>query len=368
MGRRPGAGRPPGPGRPGRNAPGRPTTGRPPVRGDGTAENAPGSPGRGGAGRGRGTGTPAGTGGGTSPGGAAPAGGRKAGGRKAGGGKNGARENGKRPAGRPAAAASRPAATSRPVRVPPDTVSPTSARRFAARARSRRRRRWLAALLAMTLLGTTIWLLVGSPWTRLRVVQVTGLVRVPRSLVDSAAAGQLDHPLLLVDTDRIAAAVRADPHVLRVSVQRSWPDMVKVSVVERVPIAVVPATGGLALVDADGRVLATTRTAPANLPLVHVDVAQAGAGALRAAVAVVQQLPADLHSILASAGATSPDAVWLRLADGSTVQWGSAEETARKSVVLRGLMLRRAARYDVSAPGDPAVSGVAGAGRSTRSR
>ncbi len=56
------------------------------------------------------------------------------------------------------------------------------------------------------------------------------------------------------------------------------------------------------------------------------------------------------------------DDVRLVLRDGSIVQWGNAERSDRKAVVLRSLLTLKAARYDVSAPDLPTTSGTLGKG------
>jgi cell division protein FtsQ len=165
-------------------------------------------------------------------------------------------------------------------------------------------------------------------------------------------------PLLLADTGRIAAQVRRQPLVAAVEVSRRWPSTLRVRVRERNPVAAVPGPNGVRLVDVDGVVVDLALLPPPRLPVVEVDVGTtSGAAALRACLAVLEGMPAGLRDQVHQIGADGPESVWLVLDDRSRVQWGGAEQTPLKADVLQALRRQRAARYDVSAPDAPAVSG-----------
>ena len=86
----------------------------------------------------------------------------------------------------------------------------------------------------------------------------------------------------------------------------------------------------------------------------------AAPGALRAAAAVHRDLPPRLRGLVLRVGAATADGVLLTLTDGSRVLWGSAGAPSAKAASLEGLRAAvpgaRGVRYDVSAPGAPAVS------------
>ena len=75
---------------------------------------------------------------------------------------------------------------------------------------------------------------------------------------------------------------------------------------------------------------------------------------------MLRSLPADLLARVATVTAETPDDVRLELAEGATVVWGSAEESALKSTVLGRLMQAAppdtVGRYDVSAPLSPVMT------------
>lgn len=225
-----------------------------------------------------------------------------------------------------------------------------------------------AASLRARLVGTGVLLLVvgvaaGVTWWAwdaghldTRVVQVSGTERIPAEQVQAIAAQAVGTPLVQVDVGAIEAGVRELPLVLDVQVERRWPRTLGVVVTERVAVAVVPSSGGgFDVVDAEGVVLATSQTPPAEVPLLHVDVEAAGTDTLAAAREVLAALPVDLQRRTTDISATSPADVRL-VVDGTDVRWGTSADSDRKVEVLVGLMdTVPASVYDVSAPGAPAV-------------
>jgi cell division protein FtsQ len=239
-------------------------------------------------------------------------------------------------------------------------VSGTSAQRFAARVRRRRRQRAVVTGSAMTLGLMLGWLLFGSAALAVQRIEVRGTQRVPAGAVRAAVQFETGHSMALISPQDAAARVAAVPLVRSAKVLRSWPSTLVVVVREREPIAAVPAgQGRVALVDEDGVVVEITAHAPGGLPGLDVDVARDGVLALRAARRVSDDLPPLLRPAVRRITAATPDAVGLVLTDGSTVNWGSADDGARKAEALLAVhprALSRAIAIDVSAPGAPAVT------------
>lgn len=235
-------------------------------------------------------------------------------------------------------------------------MSATSVRRFAARARAARwvaLRPLLGAVSAAAVVALLGWVVLASPLLAARTVEVVGTERVPPAEVAALGEVDLGQPLARVDTDALAGRVEELPMVRSAEVVRAWPSTLEVRVVERVPLAAVPAPDGFGVVDAEGVVVAVLPEPPPDLPLVEVDVATAGADALRETTTVLQSLPDDLRAQVGRAGAVSRDSVTLYLRSGAQVVWGSADDAAKKAEVLRVLLTRPAEVYDVSAPGTP---------------
>jgi cell division protein FtsQ len=273
--------------------------------------------------------------------------------------------------------------------VRPPVVSQGSAARFAERARARRRLAWRQILVvagSVVALGALAWLLLLSPVLALdpEQVEVTGAGTVVA--VDQVVAvvdAEAGTPLTRLDTAGLRQRLLDVPGVRDVTVTRTWPHGLAVQLVSREPVAAVPepadATGttadaavpegdgepadgepagpGYALVDEEGVQVGRSDAPPEGLPVVEVPVGEARI--LAAALAVLEQLPADLLTSIGEVSAGTQDTVQLTLRDGATVEWGSAQESTLKVAVLQAL---RAApdtagstRFDVSAPTMPVV-------------
>ncbi len=222
-----------------------------------------------------------------------------------------------------------------------------------------RRQRWLvrAAVLA-TVVGVACWVVLASPLLAVHRVQVDGASTLPAEQVVEAAGIGTGTPLVRVDTATVAERVAGLPQVAAVEVTRGWPQTVVVTLVERVPVAVVEVAGTRSLVDRDGILFDTITGAPPPgvVPLVVPDPGP-GDRATTAALGALTSLPGDVRGQVTAVSATSPDDVTLTLTDGRTVLWGSADQTDRKSQVLGALLaqigagtLAPAGTLDVSTP------------------
>jgi cell division protein FtsQ len=165
--------------------------------------------------------------------------------------------------------------------------------------------------------------------------------------------------LLRVDVDAAEARVAALPQVASVEVARGWPRSVVVTVVERVPVAVVGEPGRRTLVDAEG-VLFDFVSAEPPPGIVELVVGDPGPEdpATTAAIAAIRAMPRGLLDQVADVRAPAPDAVSLTMVDGTLVRWGGAEQSAEKAAALHALVdqiasgaIEPAGTIDVTAPG-----------------
>ena len=265
---------------------------------------------------------------------------------------------------------------------PRRTVSPTSAGRFAARARNRWRlalRAVLSGLIALTLLCGAAWVLLESGWAAVRHVQVTGLDRLGRGQVLDSAGIVVGEPLVLLDSDEVARRITTSLRAARtVRVSRGWPRTVRIEVHERVAVVGVRVSGGVRVLDRDGVAFALDARLPAGVipvlasaqgaamaggPVPAEDAGMAGRigaegrQAVSNAAVVVAALPPGVREQVEQVTAHSPDAIELELRDGRTVHWGGPDRSARKALVLQALMRHSADAYDVSAPNAPTTRG-----------
>ncbi|GAA4423815.1 hypothetical protein GCM10023169_19920 [Georgenia halophila] len=247
----------------------------------------------------------------------------------------------------------------------PPTVTTGLAARLDERSAAARRllvRRTGIAVATLAVLAAVAWVLLVSPLLAVEEdgIEVTGVTDVvDAGAVRAAVEPEVGTPLLRVDTAAAADRVRVLKGVDDVQVSRTWPDGLSVSVVPRVPVAAAPADDeGWMLLDRDGVQLGTRSEAPAELPQVTVPLDDSGktAPALEAVLTVLGAVPEQLLEQIDSAGATSGERVTLELADGATVEWGSAEESELKAEVLMVLRQQPASVYDVSVPRAPTTS------------
>jgi cell division protein FtsQ len=222
----------------------------------------------------------------------------------------------------------------------------------------RARRRPLQAAAALAVVGLLGWLLLAGPVLTVRAVQVDGLATLPADVVREAAGIGAGTPLLRVDVDGAEARVARLPQVASAEVTRDWPASVVITVVERVPVAVVGEPGRRSLVDADGVQFDTVTGSPPD-GVVPLDVESPGPddAATMAGIAAVGSLPADVRKQVTAAAAASADDISLTLTDGTVVRWGDASESDAKSAALVGLLeqiadgrLEPAGTIDVSTP------------------
>ncbi|WP_395243320.1 FtsQ-type POTRA domain-containing protein [Agromyces sp. MMS24-K17] len=230
-------------------------------------------------------------------------------------------------------------------------------RRFTARSR-RRRITWGVAIGAVLVVAAGTLAVAYSPLMALREVRVEGTQRIPATDVVDAFSDDLGTPLALVTSADVQQALSGFPLIETYSIETIPPQTIVVRIVERTPVGVIEADGGLELVDAAGVVIDRPAERPEGQPLISAGpVTSEG---FRAAAAVIRNLPADVRAQLVGASAETADDVRLELAGGASVVWGSAEHPQKKADVLAALMRAvppdTTSYYDISSP-DSAVVG-----------
>jgi cell division protein FtsQ len=224
--------------------------------------------------------------------------------------------------------------------------------------RPSRRRRPLQLALAVLLLAVAAWALWAGPLLAVGTVQVDGARTLPADQVREAAGIAEGTPLLRLDVTAAEARVARLPQVADAEVTRGWPRSVVITIVERVPVAVVGTAGRRSLVDADG-VLFDSITGDPPAGVVPLDVAEPGPDdpVTRAALAALVALPRTVRDDVAAATAASAEDISLTLDDGTVVRWGGAAESETKAAALTALLkqfadgsLEPASTVDVSAP------------------
>ncbi|GLY01893.1 FtsQ-type POTRA domain-containing protein [Actinoplanes sp. NBRC 101535] len=238
------------------------------------------------------------------------------------------------------------------VRADTDAVPP-SARRFMARARQRRLRAllpWLIGVGVLAAAGGLTWTVYGTAVLGVRAVEVVGAETLTPDQVRAAAAVPDLLPLARVDLNEVAARVRGLPPAGRVAVRRSWPSTLVVEVVERTPVAVVPANGTFVLIDELGVPFRSMTEQPGGLPLARLATPGPADENTGSALTVLAALSDDLREQLVAVSVESPVQIRLELRKGREVIWGDDTKSDEKSKVATALLGQKGDEIDVSAP------------------
>jgi cell division protein FtsQ len=238
------------------------------------------------------------------------------------------------------------------VRADTDAVPP-SVRRFMARARQRRLRAalpWAVAGAVLLVAGAVAWTVYGTAVFGVRDVRVTGAELAGPLEVRTVAAVADRQPLALVDLDAVRARVEAIPPVDRAVVRRDWPNRIVIDVVERTPVAAVPAGTTVRLIDDEGVPFREVAEAPGGLPVVRLANPSSADPNTKAALTVLASLTDELRGQLLQVSVPAPARIQLSLAKGRTVIWGDDTENATKARVATSLLARKGDTIDVSAP------------------
>lgn len=237
--------------------------------------------------------------------------------------------------------------------------------RFAERAAYERRRRlWrlAVAVLALVIVGALVWIVMFSSVLAVRRVAVDGETTLRESQVRQSADVRIGQPLARVDLSGIEARVASMERIQSVEVSRSWFHTVRITVVERTPVAWLTDAGVIRGLDRYGIEFRTYDKAPKGLLQAEVTATEPRRRqqTLEAVAAVVQLIEDDdraLRKQVQAVSAATKDSIELNLTKGRTVLWGSKGDSSHKLTVLRALLRIDAKRYDVSAPDQPTTTG-----------
>ncbi|CAN5449271.1 FtsQ-type POTRA domain-containing protein [soil metagenome] len=209
--------------------------------------------------------------------------------------------------------------------------------------------------IVLALVGAALGLILYlTPLMSARDIVVVGTGAVTRDEVVAVAEVKDGTPLLQINTDVVAEKVAAIRRVASARVQREYPSTLRITIVERIPIAVKDFPDGPHLYDRDGVDFAT---GPAPLTLPYLDVENPGPGDLptQAALAVLTALRSEVAGQVGRVAAPSVSSITLTLTDGRVVVWGTEERTQEKADKLAALLTQPGQTYDVSSPDLPTV-------------
>jgi cell division protein FtsQ len=253
------------------------------------------------------------------------------------------------------------------------TVQPTTSQvvlaqaadRFAERRRMRRWRvlRWiLVGLGTVATVAGLVWLLFFS--TALVLDPAKIVVEGEGTTVDPVQVTALAEPwsgtqLARIDTGALRNEILTITTVKDVRVSRAWPNGLHIALTSREPVVAVAEEGQFFLYDEEAVHVGTAEELPPGITLMSLPT-DLNAETLDAARTVLADIGPDLAALVVEIGANDPVTVWFELADGQTVQWGSATENELKLAVLQALRAAPesagARVIDVTTPTAPIVS------------
>lgn len=211
---------------------------------------------------------------------------------------------------------------------------------------------WTVVLaLVATGLGLILYF---TPLMSARDIVVVGTGELTRDEVVGVAEVRAGTPLLQINTDVVAERVAAIRRVASARVQREYPSTLRITIVERIPIAVKDFPDGPHLYDRDGVDFATG-PAPLNLPYLDVENPAPNDPPTQAALAVLTALRPEVSGQVARVAAPSVASITLTLTDGRVVVWGTEDRTQEKADKLAALLTQPGRTYDVSSPDLPTV-------------
>lgn len=193
-----------------------------------------------------------------------------------------------------------------------------------------------------------------TPVMSARNIVVIGTGAVTRDEIIDTAQVKSGTPLLQINTDAVADRVAAIRRVASARVQREYPSSLRITIVERIPVAVKDLPDGSHLYDRDGVDFAIGPPPP-GLPYLDVDDPGPADAPTKAALEVLTALRPEVLGQVGRVAAPSVASITLTLTDGRVVVWGTTDRTQEKAQKLAALLTQPGHTYDVSSPDLPTV-------------
>lgn len=215
---------------------------------------------------------------------------------------------------------------------------------------------WLGGAVAVVV--AVMLILWFSPLLAVKNINVHGTSLTTAKAVTERLESIKGTPLPQISSDRVLELLKDDPAVEDVVVQAQTPATLDVQVIEYVPVAVMRDGSSQNLVASDGHALApATEKNSESLPVIELANGSKDQDVFLAVTQVLGEITSEVRAELASATASSIDSVQLKLNDGRTIVWGSADEGSKKAAVLAALLTvdpeESGETIDVSSPDHP---------------
>lgn len=233
-------------------------------------------------------------------------------------------------------------------------------------AAAKRQRRTIMALGLVTLAAVGSMVFVQSSWLDVDRITISGAVHSDVFAVQDATEIELGDPLLELDLQAAAEAVRQQPWVQGAWVERKLNGDLTIHVEERVETAAVPTDAGFVLIDSSGRQLEIVAQVPSSFVLIEGIEASGVVGtpappAAQAAMRLSTALSPSLADRISRIYFEDTD-LYVALHDGGRVLLGNDSGLTDKLVSLETMLdrvdLRCLWEIDLRVPSAPALTRV----------
>ena len=217
----------------------------------------------------------------------------------------------------------------------------TSTSRLAELAGGVRGRRLVITVIAAAVAIAGVSLVASrSSLFHLRHLEVVGTTSLTRAEVVRLAALSSSTNVLWLDPGAVERRLESDPWVATATVSQRLPGTIRISLVERAPVAMIRDERGFTLVAANGLALSTVEADPALPEIVVVagsSARSANASAQAAAARAIAELaggrrPAVVRAVVCAGALT------VELDDGTRVEFGEPIEIQAKAAAARRIL------------------------------
>lgn len=186
-----------------------------------------------------------------------------------------------------------------------------------------------------------------APVLTVATISVDGTERLEPAQVAAASEISVGENLLHVDAGAAAAQIAELPWVASATVERAFPDTVRIEVRERDTLAVITAEDGPHLIDSHGEEFIIDVPPEGTVEITGTD---PGTEEQRAAVAILSAIEPELRSQFARIQVNSPYSFELHHHDGRVIVWGANDNNANKALALATVLTQPGQRWNISHP------------------
>ncbi len=227
--------------------------------------------------------------------------------------------------------------------------------RTSRRTRNRKPRpRWLLPTVAAVVV-VVIGLVLVSQLLTVKKVQVDGAVNQDSASVQDASGIDDGDRMAGVDTGSAASAVSTLPWVDTVTVSRSWPSTVKITVTEHTAVGVLDDGGTPVVVDSEGRQFLRDAQPEGATPMRVSSTDQDAVTAAAEVLLALDHMDPGFRAGVTEIDAPASDSVTLKFGDDREVFWGTSDRADEKAEATRIVLTREGTRWNVSNPAQPSV-------------